>query len=183
MEVLEFFEERGLTGRSEWEDREAWMDMIGKLNGTNTIIVENLGRLARDLIVQELIMRDLTKRNVRLISAAGEDTDSKDPTRVLMRQIIGSFHQYECAMLTAKMRGAKERIRARGERCEGQKRYGHYPGEAEQLARIRHYAASNWTPTEIAGALDRTGYKPRTGKRWNPFCVSKILAAQKTAGG
>ncbi len=68
MQVVEYFEERGVTGKSEWADRAAWVEMIGKLNGVKTIIVENLTRLARDLMVQEMILADLRKRDIVLVS-------------------------------------------------------------------------------------------------------------------
>jgi len=38
----------------------------------------------------------LIKRNVRVLTANGDDlTDTSDPSRVMMRQIAGSFAQYE----------------------------------------------------------------------------------------
>lgn len=53
-----------------------------------------------------------------------ELTDNSDPSRVMMRQIAGAFHQYEKARLVAKLRGARERKRkAIGQKVEGRKSY------------------------------------------------------------
>jgi DNA invertase Pin-like site-specific DNA recombinase len=86
--------------------------------------VEDASRFARDLVAQELGLPLLIQRGVRVLTASGEDlTDTSDPSRVMMRQIAGSFAQYEKTRLVAKLRGARERIRAAGRKCEGRKSY------------------------------------------------------------
>jgi DNA invertase Pin-like site-specific DNA recombinase len=38
----------------------------------------------------------LMKRGVRVITASGDDkTDTSDPSRIMMRQIAGSFSEYD----------------------------------------------------------------------------------------
>jgi hypothetical protein len=45
----------------------------------------------------------LIKRDVRVLTANGDDlTDTSDPSRVMMRQIAGSFAQYEKTRLVTK---------------------------------------------------------------------------------
>jgi hypothetical protein len=41
----------------------------------------------------------------------------------MMRQIVGSFDQYEKTRLVTKLRGARERIRETQGKCEGRKSY------------------------------------------------------------
>ena len=41
-----------------------------------------------------------------------------------MRQIMGAFAGYEKTMIILKLRGARARQRAKGERCEGRKPFG-----------------------------------------------------------
>jgi hypothetical protein len=54
-------------------------------------IDEDASRFARDLVAQELGVLLLIKRNVRVLTANGDDlTDTSDPSRVMMRQIAGS---------------------------------------------------------------------------------------------
>src|SRR5579863_9466815 len=83
IEIVCSFPERALPGKTDWEDRPAWVQMISSLNGVKTIIIERLERLARDLGVQEWIMKDLKKRGIELISTCEPDLGSDDPTRIL----------------------------------------------------------------------------------------------------
>jgi DNA invertase Pin-like site-specific DNA recombinase len=77
-----------------------------------TVLVEDASRLARDLVAQELGVLLLIKRGVRVLTANGDDlTDTSDPSRVMMRQIAGSFALYEKTRLVTKLRGARERVR------------------------------------------------------------------------
>jgi DNA invertase Pin-like site-specific DNA recombinase len=81
--------------------------------------VEDASRFARDLVAQELGVLLLIKRGVRVLTANGDDlADTSDPSRVMMRQIAGSFAQYETRLVT-KMRGARERVREVKGKCEG----------------------------------------------------------------
>jgi DNA invertase Pin-like site-specific DNA recombinase len=64
----------------------------------------------------------LVRRGVRVLTANGDDlTDSSDPSRKMMRQIAGAFAEYEKARLIAKLRHARNRVRAARGRCEGRK--------------------------------------------------------------
>jgi hypothetical protein len=74
-------------------------------NGVRTVIVEDASRFARELVTQELGILALIKRGVRVLTASGDDlTDSSDPSRKMMRQIAGSFAEYEKARLVASSR-------------------------------------------------------------------------------
>ena len=106
-------------------------------NGVKLILVEKLDRLARDLMIQETIIGDLRKYGFELVSVAEPDLCRDDPTRKLMRQIFGAISEYEKTMIVIKLRGARQRKKARTGRCEGRKPYGHYPGEKSVVERMR----------------------------------------------
>jgi Resolvase, N terminal domain len=79
---------------------------------------------ARDLVAQELGLLTLIKRGVRVLTSTGDDmTDTSDPSRIMMRQIAGSFAQYEKARLVGKLRKARERKRA----ANGKRAASHTP--------------------------------------------------------
>jgi DNA invertase Pin-like site-specific DNA recombinase len=64
----------------------------------------------------------LIQRGVRVLTANGDDlTDSSDPSRKMMRQIAGAFHEYEKARLVAKLKAARDRKCADAGKCEGRK--------------------------------------------------------------
>jgi len=82
-------------------------------NGVRTIVIERLDRLARDLMVQETIIADLQKNGFDLISVAEPDLMATDPTRILVRQMMGAVAQYEKSQIVLKLRGARLRKRAK----------------------------------------------------------------------
>ena len=147
--IVKWFEERAVCGATEWENRPAWSEMAQSLNGVRTIIIERLDRLARELFIQEYILRDLKQRGVTLVSVAEQDLDS-DPGRVLFRQMMGAIAQYDRTMVVLKLRAARKRMRASKGRCEGRKPYGTRPGETSTLARIRALRQAGSTFDAIA---------------------------------
>ena len=89
-------------------------------NGVRTVLVEDASRFARELVTQELGIIALIRRGVRVFTATGDDpTDSSDPSRKMMRQIAGSFAEYEKARLVSKLHAARERKRTASGKCEG----------------------------------------------------------------
>ena len=72
LEIVREFREKAVAGKTEWDNRPAWMEMMAEMaaDGAKTIVIEALHRLARDLMVQEHIIADLRKRGITLISVA-----------------------------------------------------------------------------------------------------------------
>jgi DNA invertase Pin-like site-specific DNA recombinase len=94
-------------------------------NGVRTIIVETANRFARDLIVQETGYKRLREAGIAIIAAdAPEQFVDDTPTSVLIRQILGAVAEFDKAMTVAKLRGARERKRAKLGKCEGRKNCG-----------------------------------------------------------
>lgn len=174
-EVVRWFEEKGVSGKAEWDDRPAWVEMIAALNGTRTIIVERLDRLARELFIQEFALRELKKRDVQLLTAAGEDTSDGDPTRTLIRQILGSVFQFERTLLVMKLRGARQRKKAATGRCEGRIPFGMKPDETSVHGLIGQWTEQGLNPTDISRSLNQNGLKTRYGKPWRPWTVNRIV--------
>src|ERR1019366_4715681 len=147
----------------------------GDACGRRPIIVESLNRLARELFIQEYILRDLKQRGVTLLSATEPDLDS-DPTRVMFRQIMGAIAEYDRKMIVLKLKDARKRMKAATGRCEGRKPFGERPGEAELLGRMRDLRAQGRTFDAIAAALNGEGVPTRTaGRRWFGSTVAKIM--------
>jgi DNA invertase Pin-like site-specific DNA recombinase len=175
IKIVRWFQERAVCGATEWENRPAWSEMVQNLNGVRTIIVERAERLARDLGVQEWILRDLKQRAVTLVSATEENLDA-DPTRVLFRQMLGAIAQYDRAMTVLKLRAARKRIKAATGRCEGRKPWGTLPGEPELLARMKDLRAQGWTFDRMAATFNAEAISTRiAGGRWFGSTVAKIL--------
>ena len=177
IKIVNVFKELGVSGTKDISNRPAFIAMMEALHGDGVklVLVESLGRLARDLMVQESILHDLKRHGFVLVSVQEPDLCSDDPSRKLMRQIMGAFHEYEKQMIVVKLRGARQRTKTKRGRCEGRKPYGHYPGEADTLKRMKELNASGMTATDIAATIRAEGRKTRNGGDWLQPTVSKIL--------
>jgi DNA invertase Pin-like site-specific DNA recombinase len=148
-----------------------------------TIVVEKLDRLARQLGLQEYMLYDMRKRGFSVVSTSEEDIESADPTRVLFRQMMGAIAQYDKSMIVLKLRGARARAKAARGRCEGQKPFGSYAGEGGVLERMRDLRRSGVSAKRIAAALNTDLVPSRSGGRWHPYTVSKILSREAASAG
>jgi DNA invertase Pin-like site-specific DNA recombinase len=172
-----------LSGTKELENRPALIELMGALhsNGVKLVMVEKLDRLARDLMIQEAIIRDLQTNKFDLVSVAEPDLCQDDPSRKLMRQVFGAIAEYEKTMLVLKLRGARARQKAKTGRSEGAKAYGTLPGESAVVARMKALRAEEMGFDRIAAKLNEEGVKPRRGARWHGLTVNKILTGKGRA--
>src|SRR4029079_1936596 len=132
------YNDAAVSGADPIESRRGFAELLDRIegNGVRTVIVEDASRFLRELRTQELGILALIRRNVRVRTANGDDlTDSSDPSRKMMRQIAGAFHEYEKARLVAKLKAARDRKRANGVKVEGSKSYEETKPELVELAR------------------------------------------------
>jgi len=186
LELAQVFREEGVSGTV--EDRPALARLMLSLeqngHGIKTVIIEKLDRLARDLMVQEAIVRDFQKNGFELVSTMeGPDLCGDDPTRKLVRQVMGAVAEYDKTMTVAKLRAARERKRAKVGKCEGRKGFQDTPeGRAylkearQKIAALRRQPkdAKRRTYAEVAAVLNAEGYLTWTGKAWTGASVYQI---------
>lgn len=172
----------GVSGTIEGLHRPAFEKMLTEatLNESTTIIVERLDRLARDLIVSEIMMRELRTRGLKLFAvdqgAVDLATNDVDPSRKLIRQILSAVSEYEKSALVLKLRGSRERMRRETGRCEGRKPYGKNKNEIiilQMIDNMRRGSGASWW--SIARALTVAGMRKRNGNiRWTGPEVSDL---------
>ncbi len=167
------------TGAKDLENRPALQDLIRALhgNGIRLVIIERLDRLARDLMIQESIIADFKRNGFEIVSVAEPDLLSDDPTRVLLRQMVGAFAQYERAMIKQKLLGARQRARAKdpeGYR-EGRKPFGDRVGEPETVTRILELRSKDFPLAKIADTLNAENRKPRHASEWHATSVRNVI--------
>jgi DNA invertase Pin-like site-specific DNA recombinase len=177
IEITEIFREEGVSGTKELDDRPALSNLLAALeeNGVKTILIAQVDRLARDLMVQETIIGDLQKSGYTLISVAEPDLCSQDPSRVLIRQIFGALAQYDRAMIVLKLRGARQRKRLRTGKGEGRDAFGTKSGESETLEKMQYMRSKGFTCENIARMLNGESTLTRYGKKWRANTIAKIL--------
>jgi DNA invertase Pin-like site-specific DNA recombinase len=183
LKIIKVYREEGVSGTTDWESRPAFAEMMAAMlsNGTRTVLVERLDRVARDLMVQESIIADFQRKGLDVISVNEPDLCSEDPSRVLMRQMMGAFFQYEKSSLVAKLRGARVRMRASTGSCEGRKPYGTRDGETEVITRILTLRQAGAAMDTIAETLNAEGVASRSGGQWYPSTVRNILLREAAA--
>src|SRR5207249_5275291 len=143
--------------------------------GFNWERIEKLDRLARDVVVQETIIADMQRKRFEIRSVTEPDLCSDDPTRTLLRQMMGEFAEYERKMIVLKLRGARQRKRQQSGSCEGRKPYGSRPGEREVIERMFHHYDLGSGYGGIANALNNEGLRQRNGNLWSVNTVRRIL--------
>src|SRR5262245_52281305 len=77
--LARIIEEPGVSGTLALADRPLLMDAISSLKRGSVLVVAKRDRLSRDVVEAAMIERLIAKRGARVVSAAGEGTDSDDP--------------------------------------------------------------------------------------------------------
>jgi len=113
-----------------------------------------------DLMIQETILDDMKKKAVEIISVTDGDLLEDDPTRKLVRQVLGAIAEYDKEMTVQKLRAARNRKRALNGKCEGRKSYLE-------------------TNTQLIAEIKRLRRKPKNGKR---LSLQKTVDALNAAG-
>jgi DNA invertase Pin-like site-specific DNA recombinase len=129
-----------------------------------------------------MLERMAADAGARIVSAAGEGTDSADPSAVLLRTMVDAFAQYERAMIAARTRAALAAKRAKGERtgtipygftADAAGRLEQHAAEQATIARVRELRAAGATFPAIVAQLRAEGVASRAGK---PLALSAVHA-------
>src|SRR5271157_1114286 len=174
----DWFYDPAVKGADTIEARPGFNRLLNRIegNGVRTVIVEDASRFARDLLTQELGILSLITLGVRVLTASGEDlTDTSDPMKIAMRQIAGAFAQLEKARLVAKLRGARERKRAKQGKCEGRKSLAEKRPEVVAAARELNDGRSL---DKISAALAEQGHLTPKGKPYSASAVQSMLGKE-----
>jgi DNA invertase Pin-like site-specific DNA recombinase len=188
IEIAGEFRDEGVSGTADSFERPGLSDLFIAIrsNGVRAIIVERSDRLARDLMVGEIILAEARKLGVIVLTSDGVDLTVGDdnPTSILIRQILGAVAQFDKSITVQKLRASRNRKRRDTGRCEGVKPFGYLPGEQVAIARIKGLmrktrGENRRSPAAIAEALNAEEISSRSGKPWSRSTVYKILRSFK----
>ena len=182
-ELAGVYRDEGVSGKTGLDKRPALLEAIAELGKGDVLIVAKRDRLGRDPLVVAMIESAVQRKGARIVSAAGEGTDSDSPTDVLMRRMVDAFAEYERLIIGARTKAALQAKKARCERT-GSIPYGFrcddgvnlVKDELEQAAIvvIKEMNIKGLSLRNIASRLEKLGYLPR-GKAWHPQSISNIL--------
>ena len=161
------------SGKTDTMDRPEFMKMISDSEGLGikVLVFSDQSRLSRDIIVQESSYRLLSSRGYSLISSENPNSFLEDtPTSNLIRQIMGSFCEFDRSSTVSKLKVSRIRkkesnykkgisgvTRNRTGKCEGRKRILEIHPELESLILKLRKKGLSWV--KISKTLsDEYGY-------------------------
>ena len=180
-EIVQEFYDAAVSGADPIESRDGFGALLDRIegNGVRTVLVEDASRFARDMMVQEMGVLVLKERGVRVLTAGGDDlTETDDPTKVMMRQMMAAFSQFEKTRLVAKLSAARKRKREATGKCEGRKSHAEKNPEMVFLAKklYRKHKGQRMSLRAIAAELDKHGYRSERGNPFNPKTIRSMIA-------
>ena len=109
--------DEGISGTT--LDRPGLGEAMTELGEGDRLVFARLDRLARDLITQELLLREFRRKGVTLVTCAAAEQeylreDPSDPSRRLIRQVLGAVAEYEREMVKLRLSLGRKAKRAKG---------------------------------------------------------------------
>ena len=179
------YRDDGVSGSTGLDKRPGLLALISALDKGDTLIVAKRDRLGRDPLVVAMIESAVKRKGARIVSAAGEGTDSDSPTDILMRRMVDAFAEYERLIIGARTKAALQAKKSRGERT-GSVLYGYrcndgtnlIPDADEQdiVRQVQRLHEEGLSLRAIAARLTALG-KTSRGTAWHPQTVKNILSA------
>jgi DNA invertase Pin-like site-specific DNA recombinase len=185
--LADIFTDAGLSGSLDIADRPGLFAALNALKRGDVMIVAKRDRLGRDVVAVAMIERLIQRKGGRVLSAAGEGTESDDASSMLQRRILDAFSEYERLIIGQRTKAALKAKRERGERA-GNVPFGFclasdgrtlLPSLDEQriLGLIRQLRVAGHTLRGIAEALNADGYRTRRGSAWRHEYVANLAVA------
>jgi DNA invertase Pin-like site-specific DNA recombinase len=194
--VIVAWQEDTISGASELRNRIGWCEAAAlvKAGSAQGIVVARLDRLARDVMVQELLLRKLSDLGGVVLSTRENENEmlngeSKDPSRKLVRVIMGAISEYDREMTVDRLAAGRAAKAAMGGYAHGALPYGYrsvkgklveVPQEQAALAKMRALADQGVPTREIARVLTAGAYPTKRGGAWSSPTVSRILNRANT---
>ena len=191
IEIIETFRDEGVSGAM--ENRPGlglafnYLETHPEAEG---LLIYKLDRLARDILIQEMFVRDLAKMGKRLISTKEPDLDSTDPSRKMYRQIMGVFSEYEKGVISMRLQAGRIRKARHGGYAGGSPAIGYRAlrdhgdrqsrlrvdeAEGKIIRYIFSMRGDGETLQAIAETLNRMKAPTKRGGKWHRRTIKYIL--------
>jgi len=158
------------------------------------LVIPRLDRLARDLVLSEQLLGEVWKAGGEVVSCAqGEGdlrNDPNDPSRALIRQVLGAVSAYERAMIVLRMKRGRMAKAAAGGFATGSPPFGwesdgegglrEHPKEQQAVRNIMDMRSTGLSLQKIADDLNaREVPTKRPGGKWYPATVNGIVKREQ----
>jgi site-specific DNA recombinase len=187
-ELVKIFKDNGVSGGSELENRPGLAELFSYVEENKEVegvLIFKLDRLARDLYIQEHLIKKLEGLNKKLISIKEPNLDSKDPMRKAFRQFMGIVSELEKAFITMRLSGGRINKAQKGGYAGGATALGYetkdkkliiHEKQAETIRMIfkmKRYKRMGLR--EIARELNEKGVPTTRGGKWYAGTIKYIL--------
>lgn len=189
--VVEWFTDAGVSGSNGLDTRQGLPEALGALRSGEAqgLVVYRLDRLARDLVIQETLLAEVRRLGAEMFTTSASEQgylgdDPDDPSRKLIRQVLGAVNEYERSMIALRLRSGRRRKAEQGGFAYGSPPFGYRaeggelvpdPDEQVIVEKVRLMADADMSLRQIAEALNSAGHRPRRGQRWHPQTVSRMM--------
>lgn len=186
LDLTAILDDGGISGTASLEERPALSEALARIaeSTASLLVVYRLDRLARDLLLQETILERLRADGGNVVSVSEPDIDSDDPTRVLVRHLLGAIAQYERALIRGRLTAGAAAKKAAGGYAGGRPGFGQRAANSsleidrDELATIdlaRDLRRQGLTLRQVAARLDELGRLPKQGGRWHAATVRRLI--------
>jgi len=157
------------------------------------VLVAKMDRVARDLMAQLWLEKELLRADVEIISVA-EPFRGQDATNRLFRQIIGAFAEFEKSRITDRMSSGRKVKASRGGYAGGgaplgylyKRGTGHLELDTEKVEAVKlafKLRAQGMNLQQVANELNRLGMSTAKGSKFRRTQVMRILAHKDIYAG
>lgn len=191
VDISAIYEDAGISGAKGLEARPGLLDAVTAMGKGDVLLVAKRDRLGRDPIAVAMIEAAVGRKGGRIVSAAGEGTESNDPASVLMRRMVDAFSEYERLLIGARTKAALQAKRKRSERT-GSIPYGKalakdgvhlidHPEEQDVICKAREYHAAGLSLRGIAARLASQNLYARNGRQFAAEQIRSMVRVQEAA--
>jgi DNA invertase Pin-like site-specific DNA recombinase len=189
--VVLWARDEGVSGSNGLDTRLGLVDALEALKAGDAagLVVYRLDRLARDLVLQEQLIADIRRMGADVFSTSTAEAayltdDPDDPSRKLIRHVLGAVNEYERAMIALRLRSGRRRKHDNGGYAYGSPPFGYraqgrqlieHPEEQAALRRMRELRGTGASYRDIAASLESEGHRPKRGRVWHPMTIRQIL--------
>lgn len=190
--IVGWHRDEGVSGSNGLDSRVALPDALDALRERRAsgIVVYRLDRLARDLVLQEQLLAEIRRLEAEPFSTSAAEAgyltdDPDDPSRKLIRQVLGAVSEYERSMISLRLRAGRRRKAEKGGFAYGAPPYGFRAdsrelvsddNETQAIDRIRALHHDGKSLRQIADTLVSEGHRPKRSERWHPETLRRIIA-------
>ena len=193
LQLVQVIEEAGVSGGLEHDKRAGLLQAVDAVPRGGVLLVAKLDRLGRDRFVQAWVEKELKVRGARVVSAAGEGTDTDDDIGgLILRRVTEMFAEVEREQIKVRTKVALAAKRRRGEKLGGTVPLGFdveqdsngtkrlVPSKRDQnaLALMRTLHAKGYSLRAIGAELHKRGHKTKRGGKWHAKVIRSALQRQ-----